>query len=33
MDRKQVVSRVSAISIIVNLVLSVCKLAAGILAH
>ena len=33
MDRKQVVERVSAISIAVNLILSVGKLAAGILAH
>ena len=33
MDRKQIVERVSAISIAVNLILSVGKLAAGILAH
>ena len=33
MDRNQVVSRISAISIAVNLILSVGKLAAGILAH
>lgn len=33
MDRKQIVERVSAISIAVNLILSAGKLAAGILAH
>ena len=33
MNRKQIVERVSAISIAVNLILSVGKLAAGILAH
>ncbi len=33
MDSKQIVSKVSAISIAVNLILSVAKLAAGILAH
>ena len=33
MDRKKIVERVSAISIAVNLILSVGKLAAGILAH
>ena len=33
MDRKQIVERVSAISIAVNLILSVGKLAAGIFAH
>ncbi|MBQ9902668.1 MAG: cation transporter [Clostridia bacterium] len=33
MNRKQVVERISAISIAVNLILSVGKLAAGVLAH